>query len=976
MQIAFILVLLLSASSGQAISDYEALLEFKNGIKQDPPGGPVESWSAQSLPNSNDCPTDWQAVQCSSGRIVSISLNFMNLTGVVDLSALTGMEMLSNLSLSHNRLSGLVLPQLGTFPSLAFLDLSDNFFSGEIPAGLTMIETLVSLNLSSNNFSGLLPASLGNLKNLAFLDLTGNAISGEIERCLLLLKAPVRVDFSRNAFTGSLRSLPDDSSLLGSIKYLNISHNQISGELFPDQMPLFDILEVFDASHNQLQGQIPSFNFLVSLRVLLLHHNRFFGPLRDFLLKEGSLTLGHLDLSSNSLEGPIGSITSTTLRILNLSSNKLTGSLPLRVGSCASVDLSGNRISGNFSRVGGWGNFVEAIDLSSNALQGTLPKNTSLFLRLVSLKASNNSLQGELPAVLGTYRELQVLDLSLNKLFGPLPQTLFESFRLSEVNLSGNSLTGSIPLPSSQTGTPQNYSLQSLDLSDNSLGGFIPLEMGDLAGLRLLDLGRNNFSGPIPVTISNLKALQSLDLHDNRLEGEIPGGISSRLTSLDLSSNNLSGRVPSNLLGFPDSAFFPGNSLLILPRRAAGGGDEASRRHRWKRSIRIVAIVGLAAAAMAALLFFLLVFYWATVPRRRPEKAQKEVAAAHKEEAQQEGELVGRDEAAQQSPLSSLFTTSPEVRSPDKLMGELHLLDSALSFSVEELSRAPAEIIGRSFHGTTYRATLPAAAPATAEHVMAVKWLREGISKGKKDFSREARKLGHVKHPNIVLLRAFYWGPRDHERLLISDYFPALSLTTHLSEWETRKLQPLTAERRLGIAVDAAKGLTYLHGERGVPHGNLKSSNVLVGEAAAMLSDFSLHRILTAAGTADQVLNAGALGYRPPEFAATSKPCPSLKSDVYAFGVVLLELITGRSAAEIVSGDPSLVDLTDWVRLLASQNRAAECFDRSLLLLPPPAPPSFPPVLDGILQVALRCIGPASDRPEMATVLRDLRALE
>nr|CAD1833166.1 unnamed protein product [Ananas comosus var. bracteatus] len=112
---------------------------------------------------------------------------------------------------------------------------------------------------------------------------------------------------------------------------------------------------------------------------------------------------------------------------------------------------------------------------------------------------------------------------------------------------------------------------------------------------------------------------------------------------------------------------------------------------------------------------------------------------------------------------------------------------------------------------------------------------------------------------------------------------------------------------------------------------------------------------MTPAGMAEQVLNAGALGYRPPEFASTNKPCPSIKSDVYAFGVILLELLTGKSAGEIVSESPGVVDLIDW---------RGFWLVRTVLLS-----------ARGSVAVALRCIRSASERPEIETVFEDLSAL-
>jgi len=195
------------------------------------------------------------------------------------------------------------------------------------------------------------------------------------------------------------------------------------------------------------------------------------------------------------------------------------------------------------------------------------------------------------------------------------------------------------------------------------------------------------------------------------------------------------------------------------------------------------------------------------------------------------------------------------------------------------------------------------------------------------------------------------------------------------AEVDKANLHPLTLDERLRVAIEVAQCLHFLHDEKAIPHGNLKSTNILLEtpNRNVLLTDYSLHRILTAAGTTEQVLNAGALGYRPPEFARSSKPCPSLTSDVYAFGVVLLELLTGRNSGEIVSGIPGVVDLTDWVRFLAEQDRSSQCFDRSLVDRHNGERPSK--ILDDMLKVALRCILPASDRPDMKTIFDDLSTI-
>jgi serine/threonine protein kinase len=133
---------------------------------------------------------------------------------------------------------------------------------------------------------------------------------------------------------------------------------------------------------------------------------------------------------------------------------------------------------------------------------------------------------------------------------------------------------------------------------------------------------------------------------------------------------------------------------------------------------------------------------------------------------------------------------------------------------------------------------------------------------------------------------------------------------------------------------------------------------------------------MTPIGMAEQVLNAGALGYSPPEFASTSKPCPSLKSDVYAFGVILLELLTGRIAGEIICMNDGAVDLTDWVRMLAREERASECFDRRIVEAETSGGGGgTPSMLEDMLHIAIRCIRSAAERPEIRTVFEDLSSL-
>lgn len=493
------------------------------------------------------------------------------------------------------------------------------------------------------------------------------------------------------------------------------------------------------------------------------------------------------------------------------------------------VDFSNNFLNGNFSTVETWGDYIEFIDLSSNSLTGTTMATESVtFLRLSSLKVSNNSLTGELPFALGTFPELSFIDLSSNNLHGSLPSSLFTSFRLAHLDLSRNSFTGQIPLSilnkdatllssKAMSMLTQNSSLTYLDLSGNFLTGPLPQDFNALSALKYLNISKNNISGQIPQQVSELHGLEYLNMSGNHFEGIIPENLpADQITGFDVSYNNLSGIVPENLLRFPNSSFHPGNSLLVFPHgySSLSMTSTSTHAHNMKPLIRNLMIVGIVGAICVMFILFVMIFaYYKVSSERRTAKkkhANKQTSSPQTQTRsldvqknldvpqnnsisspencvvssagpplQHESENIMMPTLESKGQLLANATKNPHmpvlrVCSPDKLAGDLHLFDNLFTFTAEELSRSPAEIIGRSCHGTSYKTTLD------GDHVVTVKWLREGISKGKKDFAREAKKLGNIRHPNLVSLKGFYWGPRDHERFIISEYIISISLTSHL----------------------------------------------------------------------------------------------------------------------------------------------------------------------------------------------------
>ncbi|KFK28182.1 hypothetical protein AALP_AA8G482900 [Arabis alpina] len=1028
--------------------ELRSLLEFRKGIHDGSSIKPI-SWSdTNTLSDPKKCPDSWTGISCDpdTGSITGINLNRLGLSGELKFSTLIGLTSLRNLSLSGNNFTGRLVPQLGSIPSLNLLDLSDNEFYGPIPGRISDLYGLNYLNLSANKFQGGFPSGFRNLQQLRSLDLHRNELWGDIREIFSELRNLEFVDLSCNGFHGGLSlSVDNISSVSNTLHHLNLSHNALSGGFFTEEdIGLFRNLEVLDLENNQINSVLPSFGSLPSLKILKLGSNQLFGNVPEKLL-QSSIQLQELDLSRNGFTGSLREINSSSLNVLNLSFNGLSGDLPSTLKRCLVIDLSWNMFSGDVSVVQEWEATPELLDLSSNHLSGILPNFTSSFARLSVLNIRNNSLGGTLPSLWDKsgVSQLSVVDLSSNRFIGLIPSSFFTFTSLTSLNLSMNNLMGPIPFRSSHASEllairfePQ---MELLDLSTNSLTGMLPGDIGTMEKMKVLNLSNNKLSGELPSDLNKLSDLEFLDLSNNAFNGQIPDKLPSHMTGFNVSKNNLSGTVPESLRGYPHSSFFPGNSKLNLPGGTPGNpapnvlaSPSKPRSHKRMNIVIIVASVGAALMVMVVLFAIYRTKHkkyqgrsgfadpattrdvklgrssrpsflnfssnaqnpssslsfsndHLLTPNSRSLSGQQELPTEISElpvgdiasSATAIPNLLddypvtsGRKSSAGGSPSSSSprFSDQPvvlDVYSPDRLAGELFFLDASLKFTVEELSRAPAEVLGRSSHGTLYKATLDSG------HMLKVKWLRVGLVRHKKDFAKEVKKIGSLKHPDIVPLRAYYWGPREQERLLLSDYIRGDNLAFHLYETSPRRNTRMTFTQRLKVAVDVAQCLLYLH-DRATPHGNLKPTNIILTgpEHTVKLTDYCIHRLMTQAGVAEQTLNMSALGYCAPELASAAKPMPTLRSDVYTFGVILMELLTRRSAGDIISGQPGAVDLTDWVRLCDHEGRRMDCIDRDIS-----GGEEISKAMEEMLGVSLRCIVPVNERPNIRQVLDDLSSI-
>ncbi|KAH7426380.1 hypothetical protein KP509_11G099100 [Ceratopteris richardii] len=1027
-----------------------ALLEFLKGVKPTSGGCVAATWTHVHSEGAS-CPSSFCGVSCMGGVVVALDLSGQSLEGTIPSKSIALLHSLTFLNLSRNSLSGELPDDLGDLSNLKALDLSHNLFTGVIPVSLGRLRSLLHLNISSNYLNGSIPGELASLAILQSLDLHDNGLTGALDPALLGLTSLNTIDLSNNKLSGFIPWKPNDTlPLLKVVESVNLSHNELSGPLAPAKLTSIfaEKLKVLDVSYNQLFGNLPDFEFVIALVSLRLNNNYFTGAVPPTLLSTALGLLEELDLSHNKLTGEVPRVLSTSLKIVNLSYNSLSGMLPKKLGSCYVVDLNHNNITGDLSMWQYWSDMLEVLDISANKLTGELGDGVSRFVRLRVLNISHNGFSASIPSAYGFLPKLSVIDVSFNNLDGAIPASLFNSSTLSTLVLSNNLLVGDLILPKSPPLGSQKgeYQMAIIDISNNKLNGTLSEEIENFQKLRKLDLSNNSLSGNIPNELSNLTMLQLLDLSSNLLLGSIPGNLPKSLNVLRLANNNLSGQIPKTLEKFPNSSFFPGNMGLFRLQQHSSGqpaiSELSSPQHTsFGIAVKAGIISGCLAGFTVLAILGILVCHRFVFRQRDSRNSisrkfdsddrMKDDAHGHKmwspcaaycsrsdqhvsnppseknfsndlllenkpkygisrstmlevvnqckpEDAAEIAATGGRQKMSptQSEPqlVEELFASPVvlKVQSPDKLAGDLHFLDKSLHFTAEELSRAPAEVLGRSSHGTSYKATLDNG------HILTVKWLREGLAKNKREFAREANKFAKIKHPNLIPFRAYYWGPKEHEKLLLSDFESAGNLVAgHLNDGRGQHCLSLQWQQRLTIAVDIARGLTYLHDNRHLPHGNLKATNVLINRATfnARLADYGLHKLMTDEGTANQVLNAGALGYRAPELATMKKPMPSFKGDIYAFGVLMLELLTGQGAGDIISGQSGVVDLTDWVKTLANEGRALDCLDSALVSAH--GIRETQPGVNKMLILALRCISQQpNERPVIHYVYEQLTEMK
>ncbi|CAL4899550.1 unnamed protein product [Urochloa decumbens] len=629
------------------------------------------------------------------------------------------------------------------------------------------------------------------------------------------------------------------------------------------------VVVALDLEGEGLVGQIPPcISNLTNVARIHLPLNQLVGPMPPELGRLGKLK--YINLSSNSLSGviPAELASCSGLRIISLRNNSLDGGIPAAFFNCSSIQV---------------------IDLLMNSLYGPIPSSLGNLSSLVSLFAAGNHLTGDIPDSLARLSNMQILDLSYNNLSGTVPSAIYNLSALTYLGLGNNGFVGRLPSTMGNT-LPK---IEKIIMSVNKLNGEIPRSLANATNLIHIFLAQNSFSGVIPSlgtllnlqkvvlfenrqleagdwtflsSLTNCTQLSFLVLDGNNIQGNFPSSVSNLSINLEylvLGSNHITGTIPSGIVNLISlSILYLDNNMLTGPIPDSIG----KLRNMFALNLSKNKFYGNIPPSLVSLLFLFLFLFLKKGTRKDSR---------------------------------FLLESSTEFR----ILSYNDLSKATDKFSSENL-------IGSGQFSLVYKGSLY---DQEQGQMIAVKVFKLSQPSASKSFFAECRALRNIRHRNLVkvITACSTYDPLGNEfKALVLEYMPNGSLAERLHT-KSAIYGYLSLGARISIAVDVASVLEYLHIWSVPPmvHCDLKPSNILFDDDNLLrVGDFGLARFLhdfSASGwyqnSTSMIGPKGSVGYIPPEYGLGSRM--STEGDIYSYGIVLLEMLTGKHPTDELFDD-------------------------------------------------------------------------